>query len=55
VYDVAGRLVARLLEEEARPAGVHTVTWTPRAAAGAYFYRLSTPHGSAARRMLRMR
>ena len=49
LYDVAGRLVARLADGP-HAAGVHTVRWDGTregvpASPGVYFYRLSTPAG----------
>jgi subtilisin-like proprotein convertase family protein len=60
VYDVAGQVVATLLEGEL-PAGSHLATWDGRdraghaVASGLYFYRLSTPEGQGVRRMLLVR
>jgi flagellar hook assembly protein FlgD len=47
VYDVAGRMVKRLVDEN-KPGGVHTVTWDgtsesgSRVSSGIYFYKLET-------------
>ncbi len=42
VYDVLGRRVARLVNSERRPAGLHAVRWDARnVASGMYFYRLT--------------
>jgi hypothetical protein len=54
IYDVQGRLVARLLDDEQRAAGSHSVRWVPESGAGVYFVRLETPHGSASRKLLRV-
>jgi hypothetical protein len=54
VYDVQGRLVARLLDGEPRAAGSHSLRWAPESGAGVYFVRLETPHGSASRKLLRV-
>ena len=46
VWDVAGRMVDVLLDEE-RPAGTHSITWKPVAVApGMHFLRLDTPFGA---------
>jgi hypothetical protein len=44
VFDVAGRRVASVLDEESLDAGRHEVAWSPGASvsAGTYFYRLET-------------
>ena len=55
VYDVGGRVVARLVDEEVS-AGVHTITWDREdAASGIYFYRLSTSERSVTRKMVVLR
>ncbi|MBZ0269052.1 choice-of-anchor B family protein [bacterium] len=60
VYDVSGRRVATLLDGVVGE-GSHAVAWDGRqadgrpAAAGVYFYRLSTPGESARRKMLLLR
>ncbi|MGH2570836.1 MAG: T9SS type A sorting domain-containing protein, partial [bacterium] len=54
IYDVQGRLVARLLDAEPRAAGSHSLAWRPESGAGVYFVRLETPHGSASRKLLRV-
>jgi hypothetical protein len=48
VYDLAGRLVANVVDEHLT-AGDHSVVWEPesRLASGAYFYRLENGAGSA--------
>ena len=57
VYDVAGRLVATLVDEQ-RDAGRHHVTWDGRdaagraSAAGVYLYRLETGDYSETKRMV---
>ncbi|MGD9546357.1 MAG: trypsin-like peptidase domain-containing protein [Candidatus Krumholzibacteriia bacterium] len=58
VYDVAGRLVRRLIDGETMPAGTRSAVWDGRddggrgAAAGVYFYRLQAAGFSDAGRML---
>ncbi|MBU2501264.1 trypsin-like peptidase domain-containing protein [bacterium] len=58
VYDVAGRLVRRLIDGETMPAGTRSAVWDGRdgqgrgAAAGVYFYRLQADGFSGAGRML---
>jgi uncharacterized membrane protein len=58
IFDAAGRRVATLLDEDVSP-GPRSVTWDGReasgrmAAAGLYFARLTTPHGSVTRRIAR--
>jgi hypothetical protein len=50
VYDLAGREVARLLDED-RAAGAGEALFHPRGlTGGVYFYRLSTPEGQQVRR-----
>jgi predicted outer membrane repeat protein len=57
VYDAAGRVVCRLLDEP-RPAGAQALRWDGRddrgraAPAGVYLYRVMAQGGSAAGRML---
>jgi hypothetical protein len=52
VYDVAGRLVARLVHES-MPAGNHDVTWDAGGvASGVYFARLTTPDGTFTRKLV---
>jgi uncharacterized membrane protein len=59
IFDAAGRRVASLLQGNV-PAGPHSVTWDGRdsggsmAAAGLYFARAVTPHGSASQRLVRV-
>jgi hypothetical protein len=56
VFDVAGRLVKRLVHET-RPAGNHEAVWNGRdsggrsAAAGVYFFRLKTTDTIQTQRM----
>jgi len=56
VYDVAGRLVRTLLDED-RAAASHTVVWDGtddggrRQASGVYYYRLVTDDGTATKKM----
>jgi len=60
VYDVSGRRVARLVDEE-KPAGEHRVAWDGRtlrgeeAASGVYFYRLRADGREIDRRMILIR
>ena len=60
VYDVSGRLVARLLDAE-RPAGRHRVEWNGRgsdgspAGSGVYFCRMDAPGYTATRKMILLR
>ena len=59
VFDAAGRRVATLMQGEV-PMGSRSVTWDGRGtdglpvAAGVYFARLNTPHGSAVQRIARL-
>ena len=56
VYDVTGRLV-RVLANEVRSAGEHTMIWDGRdtaggqVASGTYFYRLTSPDNTFSRKM----
>jgi hypothetical protein len=55
VYDAAGRLVARLLDEPRAP-GIHRVPWdASRAASGTYFVRLSAGAFTETRRVVLLR
>ena len=60
VYDLGGRRVASLLDEE-RPAGDGSVRWDARdesgraVSAGVYFVRVDVPGGSFSRRVVRLR
>jgi len=53
VFDVAGREVARMLDEEIS-AGEHTVTWSPSATqpAGVYYIRLTAAGGHRSERFV---
>ncbi|UCG52040.1 MAG: T9SS type A sorting domain-containing protein [Candidatus Latescibacterota bacterium] len=52
IYDVTGKLVERLVEED-RPAGEHLVEWdAARFASGVYFYRLEVGEFVETRRMV---
>ncbi len=57
VYDVAGRLVRTLLDDEMAQAGLNEVTWGGsddtgrRVPSGVYFYRLDAGPSSATKRM----
>jgi uncharacterized membrane protein len=59
VFDTAGRRVATLMRGEV-PVGTRSVTWDGRGAdgrpvaAGVYFARLNTPHGSVVQRIARL-
>jgi hypothetical protein len=61
VYDVSGRLVARLLDGEKRGAGPHDVEWNGRdasgraAASGIYVYRLVAGKETISRKMVLLR
>jgi flagellar hook assembly protein FlgD len=60
LFDVRGRLVRRLVSST-QGAGVHTVNWDGRdaaglqAASGVYFYRLATETKTLQRKMLVVR
>ncbi|MDD3642747.1 MAG: FlgD immunoglobulin-like domain containing protein, partial [Candidatus Krumholzibacteria bacterium] len=60
VYDVAGRLIATLLDE-AMSAGRHAVAWNGQdgagrtAASGVYFYRLRAEKFEQTRKMILLR
>jgi photosystem II stability/assembly factor-like uncharacterized protein len=55
VYDVSGRLVATVMNENLK-AGTHTVTFNAdRLATGVYFYKLSTSSGEITRKMVIVR
>jgi len=55
VFDLAGRSVQTLVNEEVT-AGNHTVTWTPdRMASGVYFVRLTTPAGTVSTQAMVLR
>jgi hypothetical protein len=60
VYDLGGRRVASLLDEE-RPAGAGSVHWDARddrgraVPAGVYFVRVGVPGGATSRRIVRLR
>jgi hypothetical protein len=57
IYDVAGRLVARLVDEE-RAAGRYSVVWNGRSGngdpvgSGVYFYRLTAGNDTLTRKMV---
>jgi hypothetical protein len=61
IYDVGGRLVRRLLEDDRLEAGEHQRSWDGTdeggrlAAPGVYYYRLETSEQSATRKMLLLR
>jgi hypothetical protein len=58
IYNAIGQEVARLLNNEDRVAGDHTLTWDGRDAAGTvvptgvYFYRLQTPNMQITKKMI---
>jgi len=55
IYDVAGRLVARLLDGT-MPAGDHEIVWsTTQVASGVYFVRLETPMDEATYKLVVMK
>jgi photosystem II stability/assembly factor-like uncharacterized protein len=55
VYDVSGRLVATVMDENLK-AGNHTVTFNAdKLATGVYFYKLSTSSGETTRKMVIIR
>jgi photosystem II stability/assembly factor-like uncharacterized protein len=55
VYDVSGRLVATVMNENLK-AGKHTVTFNAdKLATGVYFYKLSTSSGEITRKMVIVR
>jgi hypothetical protein len=60
VFDVQGRLVGDLIDDEL-PSGAHAITWDSRttsgaaAASGIYFYRLTSPGFSKARKLVLVR
>jgi flagellar hook assembly protein FlgD len=57
VYDISGRLVARLLDEQ-RPVGAHQVIWNGKdmnddpVATGVYFYSISDQTSTKVRKMM---
>jgi hypothetical protein len=53
VFDVSGRLVATLLDEDV-PAGVHSTVWA-RPGAGVHFARLEAPPFSAVQKVVSLR
>ncbi len=61
VYDVAGRLVKRIVDNEHRPAGTHTALWNGKddsgrvVGAGIYFLRLEAGDFTAAQRTVFLR
>ena len=58
VYDSSGRLVARLLDQERQPKGMHTVEWRGvdaqgrSVSSGVYFYRLTSGKKTISRKMV---
>ena len=61
VYDVSGRLVARLIDNERQSAGTHDVAWNGKdtsgraAASGIYVYRLAAGKETISRKMVLLR
>jgi len=56
VYDITGRLVATLLNQQALTAGAHTVHFEAKdIPAGVYYYRLRTPEQTAVKKMVLVR
>ena len=61
VYDVRGRLVARLIDGERRSAGLNNVEWNGRdasgrsSASGVYIYRLTAGKETISRKMVLLR
>jgi hypothetical protein len=61
VYDVSGRLVARLIDGERRAAGLNNVEWNGRdvsgrsSASGIYIYRLTAGKETISRKMVLLR
>ncbi|MEK9138716.1 MAG: T9SS type A sorting domain-containing protein, partial [Bacteroidota bacterium] len=55
VYDVLGREVATLVNEE-KPPGTYSVSWdASNLASGVYFYRLNSGSYSATKKMILIR
>lgn len=55
VYDITGRLVETIADEEQK-AGIHRVEWSPkRAPSGIYFYRLEAGQSAGMRKMTLLR
>ncbi len=61
VYDILGRLVRQLVQEQEQKVGIYTVVWDGRnqmgrqVGNGVYFYRLKTPGYDQAYKMLLLR
>jgi hypothetical protein len=61
VYDSSGRLIARLLDREAQPKGMHTVEWRGvdthgrTVSSGMYFYRLTAGRETLTKKMVLLR
>jgi flagellar hook capping protein FlgD len=57
VYDIAGRMVTELIDDQWQGAGRHELQWNGRdrrgaaAASGVYFLRLNTPLGEETRKI----
>lgn len=61
VYDIGGRRVTTLVDDEPYEPGIHRVSWDGRdllgqqAASGVYFYRLHVGEWTATHKMLKLR
>jgi hypothetical protein len=52
VFDILGRRVAYLTNDQLYPAGFHTITWTPNnLASGIYLYRVRTEERAITKKM----
>ena len=58
IYDLAGRLVNRLVDREMKPKGMHQIEWKGldnygrAVASGVYFYRLQTGRETISRKIV---
>lgn len=52
IFDLRGRQVATLLDQQAMTAGDHQISWTPRLASGIYFYRIEGAGQTLTRKLL---
>jgi hypothetical protein len=53
IYDIAGRDVATLVNNEVMPAGSYTKQWNAeRMPSGVYFYRLQTGSSSETKKLV---
>ncbi|MDP8229155.1 MAG: T9SS type A sorting domain-containing protein, partial [Candidatus Electryoneaceae bacterium] len=56
VYDLQGRLIARLADEQLISAGIHRYSWTPtKLVSGEYLIKVESDGGSAVQRVVLMR